>query len=208
MSVLGRSIAVMSEPDRRDDRTRARARALAVAGLVGLLVVLVIAIAMIGGAAGDDSGEQEADSPDVTATAEATKTPKPTPTVVPLTAEEKAERQEAIDLVASRSFEVVDKADWNPDDTLQVLIGETTEGAKLAFFFVDGTYLGNDSTELSSKIKVKSTDDVAVVLQYGIYADGDKPGKPTGTPIQVTFRYEAGVVEPVNALPAPEDRLL
>lgn len=201
----------MSDTDpagRPRPEARTPARVLAVAGLIGMLVVLVFAIALMGGAAGDDSGEQEAEAPEVTATAEVTKTPKPTPTVVPLTAEERAARQEAIDLVASRGFEVLDKADWNPDDTLQVLIGETTEGAKLAFFFVDGTYLGNDSTELSSKIKVKRTDDVAVVLQYGIYADGDKPGKPTGAPIEVTFRYEAGVVEPVNALPAPEDRLL
>ena len=187
---------------------RSSARMLALAGLAGMLVVLILVVVTILGAVGDDDEADQASSPDVTATAEATKTPKPTPTVVPLTAEEKAARQAAIDTVVSRGFEVVDKTDWNPDDTLQVLIGETTEGAQMAFFFVDGTYLGNDSTELSSKIKVKSTDDVAVVLQYGIYADGDKPGKPTGQPIQVTFRYEAGVVEPVNALPAPEDRLL
>lgn len=194
----------------KGERTEGRspARLLAVAGLAGMLVVLILVVTTILGATGDEDEPEREASAAATATAEETRTPKPTPTVVPLTAEEKAARQEAIDLVASRSFEVVDKADWNPDDTLQVLIGETTEGTKLAFFFVDGTYLGNDSTELSSKLKVKSTDDVSVVLQYGIYADGDKPGRPTGDPIEVTFRYEAGVVEPVNALPAPEDRLL
>lgn len=192
----------MPEPE---DRTRARA--LAVAGLTGMLVVLVIVVAMIGGAAGDDGDADEAAAPEVTATAEATKTAKPRPTAPPLTAEEKAARQVAIDTVISRDFEVVDKSDWNPDDTLQVLIGRSTSGDLLAFFFVDGTYLGNDSTDLSSRLKVKRTDDTAVVLQYGIYTDDDRPGKPTGTPISVTFQYSAGVVEPVNALPAPEDRL-
>jgi hypothetical protein len=88
-----------------------------------------------------------------------------------------------------------------------VLIGRTTEDAKLAFFFVDGTYLGNDSTELSSKLKVKRTNDLEVTLQYGIYQTGDESGKPTGEPITVTFRYEGGIVEPVEALPAPEQRL-
>lgn len=187
-----------------EDRTRARV--LAIAGLIGMLVVLVVVVTMIGGAAGDD-GEKAGDAPEATATAEATKTPKPTPTSEPLSNEEKAARQEAIDTVISRDFEVVDKADWVPGDTLQVLIGRSTSGDLLAFFFGEGTYLGNDSTDLSSKLKVKSTDDTAVTLRYGIYEDDDESGKPTGTPISVTFQYSAGVVEPANALPAAEDRL-
>lgn len=202
----------MSDPDpagfSHEPEDRTGMRLLALAGVAGLLVVLVIVVSMIGSAAGDDSGdEEEANAPEVTATAEATKTPKPTPTAIPLTAEEKAARQEAIDIVLDRDFEVVDKADWVPGDTLQVLIGRSTSGDLLAFFFGEGTYLGNDSTDLSSKIKVKETDDVSVVLQYGIYATGDESGKPTGTPIRVTFRYEAGVVEPVEALPTAEQRL-
>lgn len=197
----------MTEPrlTRREPENRTNSRVLAIGGLAGLLVVLIVVIAMIGGAAGDDNGEEA--SATATPAATETATPKPSPTPVPLTAEQKLERQEAIDLVASRSFEVVDKEDWNPEDTLQVLIGETTEGSELAFWFVDGTYLGNDSTDLSTKLRVKATDDLEVTLRYAIYAEGDEPGKPTGEPIDVSFRYEAGVVEPVEALPLPEDRL-
>jgi len=181
---------------------------LAVAGVVGLLVVLLVVIAMIGGAAGGDADEETAATAEPTATETATETPKPDPTPVPLTAEQKLERQDAIDLVASRSFKVIDKNDWNPDDTLQVLIGETTEGSQLAFWFVDGTYLGNDSTDLSTKLRVKRTDDIEVTLRYAIYEDGDEPGKPTGEPIDVKFLYGAGTVEPVEALPLPEQRML
>ncbi|MEJ7891078.1 MAG: LppP/LprE family lipoprotein [Solirubrobacteraceae bacterium] len=197
-------------PSRREPADRKPARILAVAALAGLLVVLMVVIAMIGGAAGGDADEETAATAtaEPTATETATETPKPDPTPVPLTAEQRLERQEAIDLVASKSFEVVDKADWNPDDTLQVLIGETDDGNELAFWFVDGTYLGNDSTDLSTKLRVKRTDDIEVTLRYAIYEDGDKPGKPTGEPIDVNFRYEAGTVEPVEALPAPEQRLL
>ena len=198
-----------ARPPRREPADRAPARLFAVAGLAGLLVVLIVIVVMIGGAAGgDDPGDEAAATPTATATAEATATAKPKPTPEPLTAEEKAARKEAIDLVRSRDFKVVDKNDWNPDDTLQVLIGTTDDGNELAFFFVDGSYLGNDSTEVSTKLRVKRTDDLEVTLQYGIYQSGDEPGKPTGEPIQVIFRYEAGTVEPVEALPAPEQRLL
>ena len=191
---------------RRKSEDRTSVRALAVAGLAGLLVVLVVVVTMIGGAAGDEG--DEAAAPEATAVVEPEETAKPKPTTVPLTAEEKAERQEAIDLVASRSFEVVDRDDWNPDDTLQVLIGQTSDGNELAFWFVDGTYLGNDSTDLSTRIRVKATDGVQVTLRYSIYDLGaDDSGKPTADPIDIDFRYEAGVVEPVEALPSAEQRL-
>ena len=195
-------------PGRRTPADRKPARMLAVAGLAGLLVILIVVIAMIGGAAGHDGEPQAAATPAATRTPKPTPTRKPDPTPVPLTAEQKLERQDAIDVVRSRGFEVVDKDDWQPDDTLQVLIGTTTDDNEMAFFFVDGTYLGNDSTELSSKLRVKRTNDLDVTLQYGIYQSGDEPGKPTGDPIQVTFRYEAGAVQPVDAIPAPEQRLL
>ncbi len=200
----------MSEPrpGRRQPADRKSARVLAAAGVAGLLLVLVVVIALIAGAGGDDGEESAAAPPAATETAEPTPTEKPKPTPVPLPADQKAERDEAIALVESRGFEVVDKADWMPDDTLQVLIGTTTDGNEMAFFFVDGTYLGNDSTEVSSKLRVKRTNDLEVTLQYGIYASGDESGKPTGDPITVTFRYSGGVVEPVEAVPAPEQRLL
>jgi LppP/LprE lipoprotein len=200
----------MSEPRprRRTPADHNRARVLAFAGVAGLLLVFVVVIALIAGAGGDGNEQEAAATPTATETPSPTPTEKPKPTPVPLTADQKLERQEAIDLVASRGFEVTDKTDWQPDDTLQVLIGATSTGSHLAFFFVDGTYLGNDSTEPSSKLSVKGTNDLEVTLKYGIYQSGDESGKPTGEPITVTFRYEAGIVEPIEALPAPEQRFL
>ena len=60
-----------------------------------------------------------------------------------------------------------------------MLIGKTTDGNELAFFFVDGTYLGNDSTDLSTKIRVKKTDDVVVGENAGSKAEkAEQLGRP------------------------------
>ncbi len=196
----------MAGPSPKPPPDRTLARVLGVGGVVGLFVVLIVVVSLIGGA-GDDDGSQEAvATPTETATPSPTRTPKPKPTPAPLTPTERLDRQDDIDVVRSRGFEVVDKRAWNPDDTLQVLVGEASSGGYLAFFFVDGQYLGNDSTELSAKLNLKRTNDLEVTLGYGIYQPGDEPLKPTGDPVLVHFRYEGGQVTPVEAIPAPEQR--
>lgn len=195
-------------PSRRPPPDRTLSRVLGVAGVVGLFVVLIVVVSLLGSAGGDDddaSGETAATAT-ATATAAPTRTPKPKPTAVPLTPDEKLDRQDDIDVVRSKGFDVVNRGNWKPDDTLQVLIGRSSSGGYLAFFFVDGQYLGNDSSDLSAKLKVKATDDLTVTLTYGIYQSGDDPAKPTGDPISVPFRYEAGAVSPAIAIPAPEQR--
>jgi hypothetical protein len=190
----------------RPPADRTLSRVLGIAGVVGLFVVLIVMVSLIGGSGGDDASEEAVVTPAVTPTPTPTRTPKPEKTPVPLTPEQKLDRQDDLDVVSSRGFDVVDKHDWNPDDTLQVLIGKGSSGGYLAFFFVDGQYLGNDSTELSAKLKIKRTNDLDVTLAYGIYQPGDDPLKPTGDPVLVHFRYEGGQVAPVEAIPAPEQR--
>ena len=140
-------------PGRRPPPDPMRSRILALAGVVGLFVVLILIVTTISGG-GDDDGETAA-APTATATPtpKPTRTPKPKPTAVPLTPDEKLDRQNDIDVVRSRGFEIVNKRDWKPDDTLQVLIGRSTSGGELAFFFVDGQYLGNDSSDTSGKLR-------------------------------------------------------
>ncbi len=193
-------------PGRRPPPDQNRARALAVAGLVGLFLILIVIVVMISGG-GDDEGEKTASEPKATATAtpKPTRTPKPKPTAVPLTPDEKLDRQDDIDIVRSRGFDVVKKTDWKPKDTLQVLIGRSSSGGELAFFFVDGQYLGNDSSDASSRLRVKSTDDVSVTLRYGIYEPGDTAAKPSDD-FDIDFRYEGGRVQPSSAIPAVSQR--
>ena len=182
------------------------ARVLAVAGLLGMFVVFLIIIGLLSGGDGGSDEQEAAVTATATATPEPTETPEPTPTSFPLSPEQELERQEAIDLVASRGFEVVRKRDWNPTDTLKVLIGRTPTGGKMAFFFVNGEYLGNDSTEPSTELRVQETNDLEVALSYGIFDPGDDPEEPTGQPLTVHFRYDGVQGEPVEAVPAPEQR--
>jgi hypothetical protein len=154
-----------------------------------------VIIGMIVNASND---EDEAPVVAATPTATPTPTPKPKPTPKPLTAEEKAARQTAIDLVVSKGFTVPHKSDWNPDADLQVLIGKGTDtGNRLAFFFVDGQYLGNDSTEPSAELKVKKSEGSDATLVYGT----------PGGPITVDFRYDGASVAPLQVLPSPTERL-
>ncbi len=193
-------------PTRRPPPDRTLSRALAVGGVLGLFVVLIVIVALIDGS-GDDDSEQAAAVPTITATPspKPTRTPKPKPTATPLTPDEKLDRQDDIDVVRSRGFDVVRKSDWKPDDTLQVLIGRSSTGGEIAFFFVDGQYLGNDTTDPSTRLRVRSTDDLSVTLRYGIYSAGDPADKPSED-IDVDFTYEGGRVTPSSAIPAVSQR--
>ncbi len=181
-------------------------RALAVAGVVGLFVVLILIVTTISGGGDDEPETAAAPTATATPTPKPTRTPKPAPTVTPLTADEKLDRQNDIDVVRSRGFEIVKKRDWKPDDTLQVLIGKSSSGGELAFFFVDGQYLGNDSSDTSAKLRVKATDDISVTLDYGVYEPGDSADDPSGDSIAVEFRYEGGQVSPASAIPDVSQR--
>jgi len=190
--------------NRRPPRDPAKERALAFAGVGALLVALVLCIAWITGASGDDDGAatQQAAEP----TPQATATPKPKPTAVPLSADEKAERQAALDVLATREMEPTRLRDWDPDDTLRVLIGETTDGGKMAFFFVNGDYVGNDTSEVSGSVKVKRTDDLTTTLRYGTFVPGDRPGKPSGEPVDVAFTWDGTALSPETTVPPLDQR--
>lgn len=208
------SRAVGSPPPRRrpprsrepaPDRTRSRA--LGLAGVAGLFVVLVVVVVLLAGSGGGDAGAGETTATaTASATPEPTATPKPMPTRVPLTPDEKLDRQDDIDLVRSRGYDVVSRRDWKPDDTLQVLIGRSSSGGELAFFFVDGQYLGNDSMDSSGRLRLRETDDLSVTLRYGTYASGDPAEAPSGEPVDVEFRYEGGRVSPVEPIPEVTER--
>ena len=190
---------------RRPPRDPAKERALAFAGVGALLVALVLCIAWISGASGSDDDEsagQQAAQP----TAQATPTAKPKPTPIPLTADEKAERQAALDVLTSREMEPVKLSDWDPRDTLRVLIGVTSDGGKMAFFFVNGDYVGNDASEVSGSLKVKRTDDLTTTLRYGTFQAGDRPGKPSGEPVDVAFTWDGTALSPETTVPPLEQR--
>ena len=182
-------------------------RALALAGLGGLLAVLVACVAMIAGAVG---GGEEEELPVAAATATPTPTPTPTPepTPVPLTRAQRAARAAAAEIVASRGFEVVRLRDYDPRRTLRVLIGHQSyePQARLAFFFVRDSYIGNDTSEASTRLKVRRRRDTRVTLSYGVYAPDDEVCCPSGGPVNVRFEWDGSSLAPLDPLPPAAQR--
>ena len=177
-----------------------RARALAVAGVAGLMIVGLASLIMIASAFdGDDEPELSA-PPSATGTPRPTPTAKPKPTPVPLTAEQRAARDAAVQLVESKGFEVVRKRDYDPRRRLRVLIGEDTAGGRLAFFFVEDDYIGNDGTSPSQRLSVGRQSDTRVTLRYGVYQAGDEPCCPSETRA-VRFEWDGQRLQPLDSIP-------
>ncbi len=165
-----------------------RRRALAFAGVGGLIAIGLACLVMIASAFRGDDEPEVAATPAPTATATPTATPKPEPTPVPLTEEQKAARQTAADLVRDKGFEVVRLRDYDPRRKLRVLIGEEPSGMRLAFFFVDDLYIGNDRRALSAKLKVKRAGNTQVTLTYDGATD-------------VRFKWNGSSLVPQDPLP-------
>ena len=164
-----------------------RERALAVAGVAGLMVIGLICLVMIASAfSGDDEPEIAAPIATSTPTPTATATPKPTP--VPLTADQKAARETAAELVRDKGFEVVRLRDYDPRRKLRVLLGEEPAGGRMAFFFVDDLYIGNDRSALSEKLRVKRAGNIQVTLTYDGATD-------------VRFKWDGTRLVPQDPLP-------
>ena len=180
-------------------------RALALAGVAGLLLTgLITLVLVVGAATGDDEQPIVAASTSTaTPTSTPTATPKPRPTPVPLTPEQREERSAAVMTVEQKGFEVVRARDWDPRRTLRVLIGRQTSGGRsLAFFFVrDRGYIGNDTSAASAKLRVRRSRDTVVTLEYGIFAPGDTPDKPTANPERVRFQWDGGSLRPLDPVP-------
>lgn len=165
-----------------------RRRALAVAGAAGLMAVGLISLIMIASAFNGDGEPEVAAEPAATQTPEPTPTPKPEPTPVPLTAEQRAARDAAAQLVESKGFDVVRRRDYDPRRKLRVLIGEDNAGGRMAFFFVDGTYIGNDRSSTSQELKVKRAGNIQVTLTYEGGTD-------------VRFKWDGSRLVPQDPLP-------
>ena len=166
----------------------ARRRALALAGVTGLLAVGLTMLIMVASALDSDEDEREAAAPVATRTPTPTPTPKPKPTPVPLTPDQREARSTAAELVESKGFEVVRLRDYDPRRKLRVLIGEDTAGNRLAFFFVDDTYIGNDRGMSAPGLKVKRAGNLQVTLTY---EDGT----------DVRFKWDGTRLAPQDPLP-------
>jgi len=187
-------------------------RALALAGLAGLLLVAVACLALLAGDDGDGArtaAEGQVAGAIATPTATPTRTPTPTPTPAPtpepLTPAERAQRSAAVEQVRAQGFEPVSRRAYHPDQDLRVMLGEPTvqtraagvpEGRR-AFFFVGGEYIGTDTSDVSSDLRIARQTKSTVTLAYGLGTEEEET---------VRFKWDGSSLTPQSPIPPAEQR--
>ncbi len=111
----------------------------------------------------------------------------------------------ALAVVRAHGFTATDTSDYHPNQTLRVLIGtgaSSNDGYdKQAFFFVDGRYIGTDSSRPSAIVSVVSQSDTEVTLAYSLYRPGNPLCCPGGGEAQVRFQLDNGQLTPLDPIP-------
>jgi len=111
----------------------------------------------------------------------------------------------ALAVVRAHGFLAKDTSDYHPNQTLRVLIGtgaSSNDGYdKQAFFFVDGRYIGTDSTRPSAMVSVVSQSDTEATLAYSLYRSGDPLCCPGGGQAKVRFQLDNGQLTPLEEIP-------
>ena len=111
----------------------------------------------------------------------------------------------ALALVRAHGYTANDTSDYHPDQTLRVLLATGTGSNdgydKQAFFFVDGRYIGTDSSRPSAQVSVVSQSDTEVTLAYQLYRPGDPLCCPGGGTAHVRFQLNNGRLVPLDPIP-------
>ncbi|HEY5287149.1 MAG TPA: LppP/LprE family lipoprotein [Solirubrobacteraceae bacterium] len=115
----------------------------------------------------------------------------------------------AVALVKAHGYTAGETSTYRPGQTLRVLVGTRTGSSdgygQQAFFFVDGRYIGTDTSEPSSSVKVLGQSDTEVTLAYPLYKSGDPLGKPSGEKT-VRFQLNNGRLLALDQIPAASAR--
>jgi hypothetical protein len=124
-------------------------------------------------------------------------TPEPPPTAGGL--------PEAEATLRDKGYRADDPGDYDSSATLRVLIGTRRDSgdgyAKKAFFFVDGRFIGTDTSDESANIRVEGTTDDTVTLAYAIYRGGDALCCPSDT-ATVRYQWNGAHLLPLDKIPA------
>jgi LppP/LprE lipoprotein len=115
----------------------------------------------------------------------------------------------AVALVKAHGYTSGETSTYRPEQTLRVLVGTRTGSSdgygQQAFFFVDGRYIGTDTSEPSSSVKVVGQSDTEVTLAYPVYKAGDPLSKPSGEKT-VRFQLNNGHLVALGSIPSASAR--
>jgi hypothetical protein len=115
----------------------------------------------------------------------------------------------AVALVKAHGYTAGETSTYRPEQTLRVLVGTRTGSSdgygQQAFFFVDGRYIGTDTSEPSANVKVVGQSDTEVTLAYPVYKAGDPLSKPSGEKT-VRFQLNNGHLVALGSIPSASQR--
>lgn len=115
----------------------------------------------------------------------------------------------AMALVKAHGYTAGETSTYRPEQTLRVLVGTRTGSSdgygQQAFFFVDGRYLGTDTSEPSANVKVVGQSDTEVTLAYPVYKAGDPLSKPSSEKT-VRFQLNNGRLVALGSIPSASAR--
>jgi LppP/LprE lipoprotein len=116
-----------------------------------------------------------------------------------------AQAAAAAAVVRAHGYTLNNTSDYHPNQTLTVLVGTRTGSAdghdQLAFFFLDGRYIGTDSSQPSASVRVVSQSDTEVTLAYALYRPHDSLCCPSGGQATVHFQLNDGTLTPLDPIP-------
>jgi hypothetical protein len=107
-------------------------------------------------------------------------------------------------VVREHGFTPADTSEYRPNQTLRVLIGSRAGSGdgygQQAFFFVNGHYIGTDSSQPSGAVRVVEQSDTEIALAYGLYRTSDPRCCPGGQ-ATVRFQLNNGQLSPLDPIP-------
>jgi hypothetical protein len=108
-------------------------------------------------------------------------------------------------VLQARGFSPTDTSQYHPGQTLQVLIGSRGGSGggsgQQAFFFVNGRYIGTDTSQPSGHVSVVEQGDTKATLAYGLYKPSDPACCPSGGQATVRFELDNGALAPLDPIP-------
>jgi len=111
----------------------------------------------------------------------------------------------AMAVLRAKGFTANNAAEYHPNQSLRVLVGTRTGSGdgygQQAFFFVNGHYIGTDTSQPSAKLRVVGQGDTEVTLEYPLYRKNDPLCCPGGGTAHVRFQLNNGRLTPLDPIP-------
>jgi hypothetical protein len=90
---------------------------------------------------------------------------------------------------------------YKPSSTLGVILGMRAPGDERAFFFVNGRFIGTDTSDPSAGLTVTGQSDTSATISYLLFKPGDKLCCPSSH-ATVTYALDNGKLEPQGPIPS------